>query len=271
MDFDQKQQEEFSASKTQLPSLSAYAPAPEDVHLRDAYEPSRSKALPPHDIADKHIHFPIQHSRGRPEPFKPDGSFRVLKETGKLGDAEAERSSWWADDDDGTRKRTFIPGYTGHIRGKRQVSGRTAGATANRCLNVDLREIACTSPIPSSPQYNRKISQQTPPDTFITNTFHGKVYHVPGYSGHVPGARQSYAQTFGTVTSDEVLKFRATPEGYRGEAPDRDFGKDGYAKPIHPRQYLTLNSEPLPGGVRTVKPPELLVPGHLRYLRYLAQ
>ena len=33
---------------------------------------------------------------------------------------------------------------------------------------------------------------------------------------------------------------------------------------------LTLNSEPLPGGVRSVKPPELLVPAHLRYLRFLA-
>jgi len=269
--MEQKEQDELIPTKVQLPSLSSYAPNPDDVAMRDAFDPSRSRELPSHDIADKHIVFPQQYNRGRPEPFKPDGSFRVLKETGKLGELNAERSSWWPDDDDGSRKRNLLPGYTGHVRGRRQISGRTAGAATNRALNVDLREIACSSPIPSSPHNNRKIPQATPQDTFITNTFHGKVYHVPGYSGHVPGARHTFAQTYGTVTSEEMLKFRATSEGYRGEAPDRDFGQDGQAKPIHPRQFLTLESQPLPGGVRTVKPPELLVPGHIRYLRFLAQ
>jgi hypothetical protein len=213
--------------------------------------------------------FPIEYNRGRAEPYKPDGSFKVLRETGKLVDGD-ERSSWWADGDDGTRKRNLIPGYTGHVRGRRQISGRTAGAATNMALNTDLREIAVMSAIPSAPHKNLKINQATPADTFVTNTFHGKVYQLPGYSGHVPGTRQAFSQTYGTITSNEMLKFRTSSAGYRGEAPDRDFGQDGFAKTTFPRQYLTLNSEPLPGGVRTVKPPELLVPAHLRYLRFLA-
>ena len=51
-------------------------------------------------------------------------NFALMQETGKLVDGD-ERSSWWADGDDGSRKRNLIPGYTGHVRGKRQISGRT--------------------------------------------------------------------------------------------------------------------------------------------------
>jgi len=170
----------------------------------------------------------------------------------------------------GTRKQNLIPGYTGHVRSLRQISGRTHGNATSRALNVDLREIAVTSPIPSAPHQNRKISQTSPADTFVTNTFQGKVYQVPGYTGHVPNTRYSFAQTYGTVTSEEMLKFRGTPEGYRAPSADRDFGKDGFAKTVYPRQFITLDSQSLSGGVRTAQAPELLIPAHLRYVRFFA-
>jgi len=241
-----------------LPSLSPTAET-------SSFQASRTRP------ADNFVLFPVEHGRGRPGPFKPDGSFKVLKETGKLSEGK-EQSSWWDDsNDDGSRTRNLIPGYTGHVRGRRQISGRTAGAATNRALTVDFREIAVASPIPSAPSQNRKIPQATPADTFITNTFHGKVYHIPGYSGHVPNVRATFAQTYGTVTSDEMAKFRANADGYRADVPGRDFGQDGYAKTLQPRQFLTLDSQSLPGGARTVHPPELLIPSHIRYLRFLAQ
>ena len=40
-----------------------------------------------------------------------------------------------------------------------------------------------------------------PRDTFVSNTFAGKQYHLPGYTGHVPRVRQTFARTFGIAAA----------------------------------------------------------------------
>lgn len=77
---------------------------------------------------------------------------------------------------------SFSLGYTGYVRGSQHMSGRTFGETTRRALSSDYREIVCTSPIPSSPQANRKIRHEALQDTFVANMFGGKKYQIPGHT-----------------------------------------------------------------------------------------
>lgn len=69
---------------------------------------------------------------------------------------------------------------TGYVRGSQHISGRTFGETSRRALCTDYREVVCSSPIPSSPQANRKIRQEDLQNTFVANMFGGKTYQIPG-------------------------------------------------------------------------------------------
>jgi len=79
----------------------------------------------------------------------------------------------------------FVPlfqGYTGYVRGSQHISGRTFGETTRRALSTDYREVVCSSPIPSSPQANRKIRHEDLKDTLVSKAFGGKVFQIPGYT-----------------------------------------------------------------------------------------
>ncbi len=146
----------------------------------------------------------------------------------------------------------YIPGYTGFVRGQQHVSGRTYGEATRRALDTDYRENVCTSPIPSAPQVrrsqsylclepwvhrrlvllqnNRKVEHIQPVDTFVSNTFAGKEYHVPGYTGFVPGVRQVYSRTYGSATSQELYTHALQHPRSRAKEVD------GFAASMRPRQ-----------------------------------
>jgi hypothetical protein len=199
----------------------------------------------------------------RPVVFQPNGSFKCLKENGKLSvgpdDPTYAKGRGRAPDADSAY---FMPGYTGFVRGGQHISGRTFGETTRRALGSDYRDIVCTSPIPSTPQANRRIRHEELQDTFVHNMFGGKTYHIPGYTGFVPGVRGTYSKCYGSATQQEMDK-NATinPRPARTDAP-------GFASTAIPRQYYNVDSAPLPGGAKSQQPPDMYIPSHIRYLKF---
>jgi len=204
-------------------------------------------------------------NRMRPVMFHPTGSFKHLKDLGKLVDHKpvGTLATRGLPGDDGSDEiKKHVPGYTGYVRAKQHISGRTFGEATRRAMATDYREIVVTSPIPAGPQANRKVKQAVLPDTFVTNTTAGKTYHVPGYTGFVPGIRATHAKSYGSATSTELLKLsQKFPR-------DRSIDAAGYAGTAHARKTHDVDSAPLPGGVRTNLPPDKLIPVHLRYLKF---
>lgn len=204
-------------------------------------------------------------NRMRPVMFHPTGSFKHLKDLGKLVEHKEVGTlgtRGLPGDDASQEIKKHLPGYTGFVRGEQHISGRTFGETTRRALATDYREVVCTSPIPAAPQANRKIPQAVLADTFVTNMTTGKTSHVPGYTGFVPGIRATHAKSYGSATSAELLKLsQKFPR-------DRSLELAGRASTAHARKEHHVDSAPLPGGVRTNLPPDKLIPVHLRYLRF---
>jgi len=206
--------------------------------------------------------FSYNRKEGNATLFRPNGSFDSLREQGKLRDSKNE-------DEEGARdvmreKKFRMPGYTGFIRGSQHISGRTYGEKTRRAYDTNFGELVCTSPIPSAPQGNRKITQKHLEDTFVDNNLSHRHNHVPGYTGHVPGVRATYSKTFGEATMQEMKTFGAT---YPRPSPA---DREGFAATIRPRDLLSVDSAPLPGTTYIHSAPVKLIPGHLKYLKFFA-
>jgi hypothetical protein len=201
----------------------------------------------------------------RPVTFRPNGSFKTLVQIGKLNLKSTVQGQGEQDAEVATRpydtRNQYMPGYTGFVRGSQHISGRTFGEATRRAMDTDYREHVCTSPIPSSPQNNRKIRQIQPPTSFVTHQFAGKRYMVPGYTGHVPGVRLTYAKTYGSATTQEIIKHSLLLPRVPSSVPR------GYADTVRPRQFYPMSSAPL-AGPTVESAPVKLVPSHLKQLRY---
>lgn len=199
----------------------------------------------------------------RPIVFQPNGSFRALKENGKLAVGQEEADVYKGRIKNPLAETAYhLPGYTGFVRGSQHISGRTFGETSRRALCTDYREIVCSSPVPSAPQANRKIRHEDLQDTFVKNMFGGKTYQIPGYTGFVPGVRSTYAKRYGAATEQEMLNHSV-------RFPRRDNQPVNFARTQLPREQYPLSSAPLPGGAIKNDPPEMYIPDHVRYVKQL--
>jgi len=147
------------------------------------------------------------------------------------------------------------------VRGSQHISGRTFGETTRRALSTDYREVVCSSPIPSSPQANRKIRHEDLKDTFVANAFGGKTYCIPGYTGFVPGVRSTYSKRYGAATEQEMLSHSL-------RFPREDNQSHSFARTQRPREHYPVSSAPLPGGALSQAPPTMYIPEHVRYLKF---
>lgn len=239
-----------------------YFDGPATVRDRDGYKPGYAKRAPPmEDISavEKMPYTKWEDSRNDLMVgwmFRPNGSFRGARGQERAGNRNSGEFNQ-------PPSKQYIPGYTGFVRGGQHVSGRSFGATSRRALDTDYREIVTAGSIPSDPQHNRKIKLDCPKNTFVTNTFGGKVYHIPGYTGFVPGVRSSYARTYGAATSQGLVS-----HAQRHPRPNPQ-ERTGYAFTSRPRQYMQIDSAPLPGSLRTRSAPCKVVPAHLRHLQFL--
>lgn len=208
-----------------------------------------------------------RHHRMRPINFKPNGSFNSLKTQGKLSDKPSSASADAYALEEKQKVDKHVPGYTGFVRGSQHIAGRSFGETTRRALTTDYREMACTSPIPSSPQANRHIKQQHLDNTFVSNNISGRPYHVPGYTGFVPGSRHTYSVTYGNATNEKLNELNSTRPAHTQSFTNTAVA-NGHADIARARQKMTLDSAPLPGTHAVEMPPEFLVPSHLRYLKF---
>lgn len=204
----------------------------------------------------------------KPIIYQANGSFASLVKTGKLG-SKPEGSSLGDFSSGGfpsDKREAFMPGYTGNIRGSQHVHGRTFGEMSKRCMTRDYREILCTSPIPSNCEKNRKITHINPPNSFMTHIQGKRKYHIPGYTGFVPGARPVYGGTYGRVTEQQFEKFDTDKVKYNGISLQKL--DETHAATLLDRKPLNLQPNPLPGGIRTYEPPVKLIPKHVKVLTF---
>jgi hypothetical protein len=194
----------------------------------------------------------------KPIVFKPNGSFRgvsqyenAFKRTNKVKKVDRLGS-----------KKQFIPGYTGFIRGSQHVQGRTFGQATKTALRTNYRDMACSSPIPPGPQNKRDVAQYRPKSSIISDQSTGKAYHLPGYTGHIPGKKQSWGHSFGGLSAKTLAR---NAKRFGRTAPDAN---SPYAFVQRQKTSHVLTSHPLPGGQPSTKPPIMMIPSHLKFLRY---
>jgi len=233
-------------------------------------------------------HWKIESTGFRPIDYNPRGSFRSLKQTGKLVDNDGnvypeykgrERPQSSSSNDN----KHYIPGYTGFVRGSQHISGRTFGETTKRALSNDFNTILLSSSLPSSPQCNRKIKQSNNDDTFINNLnqYGSKEYHIPGYTGHVPGVLHTYSKTYGNATNEEInhaynnglrqsRSLSSSSAAAAATTTTTTTTTTGFADTALPRHQITIDSAPLPGGKPNRTAPDMFIPSYLRHLKYMS-
>lgn len=214
-------------------------------------------------------HIPFYNARlaasiaGKPKVFEPSGSFEALREQHKLVDYSGRRDSARGDMQE---KKYFMPGYTGFVRGNQHISGRTYGEMTRRANDTEYAQLVSQEPIPSSPQNNLNVEMPAEGmNTFANNEkFIKRTYHVPGYTGHVPNVRYTYAQTYGLSTNEQVSQWQQ--ERRRPGSQERS----GFASTSRPRMLIPLDSAPLAGTYYSNEAPQKMIPDHLKYLKFYA-
>jgi hypothetical protein len=86
--------------------------------------------------------------------------------------------------------------------------------------------------------------------------------HTPGYTGFVPGLKHQIGRSYGHATEEGISK--------SGTFRSSNNDNAGFARTAYGRHQYNLESNPLPGGSITNTPPEMYVPKHLKYLRYMS-
>lgn len=236
---------------------------PTSVRARDARDDRFETMIPPKEVDNYHRQWPKNNQPGQrshsgpAKPFAPDASFEVLRNNNKLA-TEGNLNN------EHLQTKYLMPGYTGFIRGRQHISGRDYGETTRRAYDTGYTEHVCTSPIPSDPQKNRRIQHESLKDSFVYGVHKEQPYHVPGYTGHVPGVRAQYSNTYGSTTRNQIREFHAEhPRPHPQEKP-------GYAYTSFPRQYLHIDSAPISGAPTTQKAPQKLIPRKLEHLQFFA-
>jgi len=262
-----------AAAELQAEHLMGSVSVSNNYTIRDSANPHVYKdTVPGSSDAVKAAGYHIWQNSGntgfRPVIFKPNASFSALKAQRKLGpspDEEAAEAAIRGAVDELSERKTGVPGYTGFVRGMQHIQGRTFGDASRRAYERDYRELACSSPIPSDPHKTRKMPIVHSQDTYVGSKMPSTQCHIPGYTGYVPQARDSFGLTFGSFSATQLESQNATQA-----RSIRELEAEGNARPLFRRQMLQLDSAPLPGGIRTHQPPQKLIPAHLRHAKYLA-
>lgn len=230
---------------------------PASVRERDAAMEHFARQTAEKPVDNTYREWPQPNQCGPTKAFKPNGSFQSLRESGKFSDGQVELNEH-------LKTPYLIPGYTGFIRGRQHISGRPYGETTRRAIDTGYREHVCTSPIPSDPQHNRRIPHAKLEDSFMYGIVQEKANHIPGYTGHVPGVRAQYSNTYGSTTREQIKVFHDQhPRPHPQEA-------DGYAYTSFPRQFLHIDSAPVSGAPHTNRAPVKLIPRKLEHLHFFA-
>lgn len=231
---------------------------PSEVKHRDQAMPQFQRAPRAQSAEGNYTVWELKQQPGPTKAFRTGGSFNAMISSGKISLGQDQQKP--------DTRRTYLPGYTGFQRGRQHISGRTFGETSRLANDIAYTEHVRTSPIPSNPQANRKIPHDDLKDRFMYGVTKNEFYQVPGYTGHVPGQRAAYSNTYGSSTKTQMANFQAK---HQRRHPQE---KPGYAYTSKARDFYHIDSTPLPGDINCVgaQPPRKVLPGHLQYVQYFA-
>ncbi|XP_072310029.1 ciliary microtubule inner protein 2B [Eucyclogobius newberryi] len=100
--------------------------------------------------------------------------------------------------DDKNPHKYFISGFTGHVPKARFLNGKSYPITTNQALRQFGKQ-----------QHNELVSQDTAGGQVsptLPSCYHPKRAVVPSFTGHIPGYRFLYGQTFGQLSQNALEK-----------------------------------------------------------------
>jgi len=199
----------------------------------------------------------------RPIAYKPNGSFRELRNRGKLPDLTASEPQTRSATPESKETKTYPPGYTGYIRGRQHIKGQTYGNTVRLAQEMDYKDLAAGEAIPDPPQNTRHIDQYKLTHTFVGSHLSGKVYHLPGYTGYVPQQRFTFGRSYGALSGEQLTSPFSGSRSLEASIPNK-------ATPLKSPHKTALSSDPLPGAPKSELAPVFLVPPTVKQLSYIA-
>mmetsp|Transcript_24346 Transcript_24346/g.43186 ORF Transcript_24346/g.43186 Transcript_24346/m.43186 type:complete len:204 (-) Transcript_24346:447-1058(-) len=165
-----------------------------------------------------------------PRPYTPHGTFKALEAKGSLHTAERYKKKI------APAEKGKIPGYTGFIRGKQHLYGRSFGRLSRIAAETSNKEKLENPCVPMGPQYEIPSLKED------LNTARAKAYQVPGFS----------------LNEREEGDLQTLQDMKRGS---RIIGR---------RYRHTISSNPIPGQTN-YETPRKVIPQTLQHVQYISK
>lgn len=174
-------------------------------------------------------------------PFKPHGTFKSLEEKGTLHIAENYNQK----KNNAPARRGKMPGYTGYIRSRQHIFGRSYGAITRLSESHGPKEVVLDPPIPRGPQYETPTPLSA--RKRMVNDAKQQAYHVPGFSSHTSHKKDRQMN----------LKLKNLKQIKHGAL-------------VKSRYQNKLSSNPVPGQTNYMSPRKM-IPANLKGIRYTSK
>eukprot|EP00470_Lotharella_oceanica_P004769 CAMPEP_0170177292 /NCGR_PEP_ID=MMETSP0040_2-20121228/9971_1 /TAXON_ID=641309 /ORGANISM="Lotharella oceanica, Strain CCMP622" /LENGTH=208 /DNA_ID=CAMNT_0010419885 /DNA_START=69 /DNA_END=695 /DNA_ORIENTATION=- len=171
-------------------------------------------------------------------PYTPHGTFKVLEAKGLLHTSKKYKKPT------NPAPKGTMPGYTGYVRGKQHVFGRSYGATTRIMKETKIEHSITNAPVPLGPQYEVPTLPSTRKEK-VEEAQH-KAYHVPGFSlAPKDGCKKEATTNLEQLNNGALLSSRRMANH-------------------------TLSSNPIPGQ-SNYSSPRKVIPANLKHLQYITK
>mmetsp|Transcript_1767 Transcript_1767/g.2431 ORF Transcript_1767/g.2431 Transcript_1767/m.2431 type:complete len:217 (-) Transcript_1767:212-862(-) len=179
-------------------------------------------------------------------PYRPHGTFKALEKKGVLHTAKDYKPVI------APPPKGMMPGYTGYIRGKQHLYGRSYGAVSRLSATTSTKEKLMNPSVPLGPQYEIPTLDATKFDKI--RSAQNNAYPVPGYS-----ARETKSEL--GMQPRRVMSSRRA----RQNLSELNRGAE-----IYTRFRQTINSNPVPGQTK-YEQPRKVIPSNMAHLQYISK
>eukprot|EP00469_Lotharella_globosa_P017060 CAMPEP_0167826224 /NCGR_PEP_ID=MMETSP0112_2-20121227/9887_1 /TAXON_ID=91324 /ORGANISM="Lotharella globosa, Strain CCCM811" /LENGTH=208 /DNA_ID=CAMNT_0007728587 /DNA_START=39 /DNA_END=665 /DNA_ORIENTATION=+ len=170
--------------------------------------------------------------------YTPHGTFKVLEAKGLLHTSKNYKKP------KNQAPKGKIPGYTGYVRGKQHVFGRSFGSATRIAKESKLEHSITNAPVPLGPQYEVPTLPSTRKEK-VEEAQH-KAYHVPGFSlAPKEGCKKAAVSNLEQLNNGAILSSRRMAQ-------------------------TTLSSNPIPGQSNYASPRKV-VPANMKHLQYITK
>mmetsp|Transcript_20181 Transcript_20181/g.28157 ORF Transcript_20181/g.28157 Transcript_20181/m.28157 type:complete len:210 (-) Transcript_20181:180-809(-) len=176
--------------------------------------------------------------RTLPRAFKPHGTFRALEQKGTLHTAENYKAKIKSP------PKGKMPGYTGYIRGKTHIYGRSFGTVTRMASETTEKERLENPPVPLGPQYEIPTLDTTRLEKI--RSAQQNAYPVPGFSARSEACPDNSGRA-------------------KQELKELEHGAQ-----ITTKFRQTISSDPVPGQTR-YEVPRKVVPRNMAHVKYISK